>query len=58
MLVFVEADWPLIGGSFATGGVDVLWPTKAIERMTTTSRPPLANARAVHRHLAGAFPVA
>jgi len=28
VLCFVEADWPLVGGSFTTRGVDVLWPGK------------------------------
>lgn len=28
VLCFVEADWPLIGGDFTIGGVDVLWPKK------------------------------
>lgn len=27
-LCFVEADWPLIGGSFLTQGVAVLWPRR------------------------------
>ena len=27
-LCFVEADWPLIGGVFATRGVHVLWPKR------------------------------
>ncbi|GAA5198499.1 hypothetical protein GCM10023346_35790 [Arthrobacter gyeryongensis] len=27
-LCFVEADWPLIGGAFATGGIHVLWPNR------------------------------
>ena len=27
-LCFVEADWPLIGGAFATRGVQVLWPKR------------------------------
>jgi len=27
-LCFVEADWPLIGGAFATRGVHVLWPKR------------------------------
>jgi hypothetical protein len=27
-LCFVEADWPLIGGTFATRGVQVLWPRR------------------------------
>ena len=28
VLCFVEADWPLIGGSFTTRGVEALWPKK------------------------------
>lgn len=27
-LCFIEADWPLIGGAFATRGVHVLWPKR------------------------------
>ena len=27
-LCFVEADWPLIGGAFATRGIQVLWPKR------------------------------
>ncbi len=27
-LCFVEADWPLLGGSFATRGVHALWPRR------------------------------
>ncbi|MEZ2388109.1 hypothetical protein AB6813_00940 [bacterium RCC_150] len=27
-LCFVEADWPLIGGPFATRGIHVLWPKR------------------------------
>lgn len=34
VLCFVEADWPLIGGAFATGGVHVLWPRKALEPLS------------------------
>ena len=32
-LCFVAADWPLIGGSFATRGVHVLWPKKLATRL-------------------------
>lgn len=28
VLCFLDADWPLIGGSFAIGGVDVVWPKR------------------------------
>jgi hypothetical protein len=33
-LCFVDADWPLIGGAFATRGIHVLWP-KRLARMLT-----------------------
>jgi hypothetical protein len=31
MLCFVDADWPLFGGSFRTRGIAVVWPRKAAE---------------------------
>lgn len=33
VLCFVEADWPLIGGSFTTRGVDVLWPKRLYSKL-------------------------
>jgi len=33
VLCFVEADWPLIGGSFVVQGVHVLWPRKLTNRL-------------------------
>jgi len=33
VLCFVEADWPLIGGSFMTRGVYVLWPKRLVKVM-------------------------
>lgn len=33
-LCFVEADWPLIGGSFVTQGVHVLWPRRLAKLIT------------------------
>jgi hypothetical protein len=35
-LCFVEADWPLIGGSFVADGVEVLWAKKLVERIRAT----------------------
>jgi hypothetical protein len=58
MLCFIEADWPLIGGSFTTGGIDVLWPAKAAEKITADGPLTDNQAVALHRHLAGAFPAA
>ena len=34
VLCFVEADWPLIGGSFAVQGIDVLWMKKLKAMLT------------------------
>jgi hypothetical protein len=34
-LCFVEADWPLLGGSFSVRGVEVLWPKKASARVSS-----------------------
>ncbi len=33
-LCFVEADWPLIGGAFATRGIHVLWPKRLAKVLT------------------------
>ena len=37
VLCFVEADWPLIGGSFTTRGVHVLWPRELVKVLARTS---------------------
>lgn len=58
MLVFIEGDWPVIGGSFTVGGLNVLWPKKA--RKIITAPGPLGDDRlhVLHRHLAAEFPPA
>jgi hypothetical protein len=33
-LAFVDADWPLIGGSFTTRGVHVLWPKRLVSMLS------------------------
>lgn len=38
VLCFVDADWPLIGGSFAIDGVMVMWPKK-LKAMLTEAGP-------------------
>ena len=58
VLCFVEADWPLIGGAFTTGGVHVLWPKKALELVATPGPLNDQRAREIHRSLALAFPPA
>jgi len=58
MLCFIDADWPLIGGSFTTRGVDVLWPKKAAEILLRTGPLTESVISAVVDHLAGHFPPA
>jgi len=58
-LCFVEADWPLIGGSFEVNGIHVLWPKLLVKRLTETSAAgPPVDVDTVHAQLAIAFPVA
>jgi hypothetical protein len=58
MLCFVEGDWPLIGGSFTIGGLDVLWPKKAREIITAPGALNDDRLRVLHRHIADEFPPA
>lgn len=58
MLCFVEADWPLFGGTFVIDSVDVLGPKKAAERLTGPGPIDQAEVYEIHRALAVAFPVA
>ena len=39
-LCFVEADWPLIGGSFTTNEVHVLWPKLLTKRLVEANEGP------------------
>jgi hypothetical protein len=58
VLCFLDADWPLLGGSFAVDGIAVLWP-RALYKQLSAPGPLDADAIAqVHRALAAAFPVA
>ena len=58
MLCFVDADWPLFGGSFQIDGVDVLWPRKAYEQLTSPGALAPTIVDEIHRRLAEAFPIA
>ena len=58
LLCFVEADWPLVGGSFVIDDVDVLWPKKVAEHLTEPGGLDDAMTERVHRVLAAAFPAA
>lgn len=56
MLVFLDADWPLIGGAFVTQQVTVLWPKKAAETITRPGPLDPTRIDALHRALADALP--
>lgn len=58
MLCFVDADWPLIGGSFVVDGIDILWPKKAAERIAVPGTISPTTCIDVQRILAAAFPSA
>ena len=55
VLCFVGADWSLIGGPFATGGVHVLWPKKALELLSKPGPLNDQSAREIHRTFASSF---
>ncbi len=55
VLCFVEADWPLIGGSFSTRGVEVLWPKKLASRVQQPGALTEHEIERVYRSLAAAF---
>jgi len=58
VLCFVEADWPLIGGSFVIDGVDVLWPKKLAERLLVAGSLTVGAIDQAHRALAAKLVVA
>ena len=58
VLCFLDADWPLIGGSFRVRGFDVLWPRLVQKLVGATGTLEPAGVVALHRLLANAFPPA
>lgn len=58
VLCFLDADWPLIGGSFSIQGVDVVWPRKARELLTRPGPVPADVLPGLHQYLAESFPPA
>ena len=58
MLCFVDADWPLIGGSFTTRAVQVMWPKKAAAELQKPGPLDEAQIDAITRTIADAFPPA
>ena len=58
VLCFVEADWPLFGGSFTVDGLHVLWPAKAAELIRKPGALDDATIERVYQSLARALPTA
>jgi hypothetical protein len=55
-LAFVDADWPMIGGSFTTRRVHVVWP-KRLQRLLLAAGP-VQDVAGTHRTLSKRFPPA
>jgi hypothetical protein len=55
-LAFVDADWPLIGGSFSTRGVHVLWPKRLQKLLLRPGQ--LEDVAGIRKALARHFPAA
>ena len=58
VLCFVGADWPLLGGSFTTRGVEVLWPKKLSSKLGTSGPLGPEAIGQIHQALATALPCA
>lgn len=55
VLCFVEADWPLIGGTFTTRGVQALWPKKLYPKLQAEGPFTADPVAEIHRKLAHAL---
>lgn len=58
VLCFVEADWPLFGGSFVTRDVLVVWPKRLYPKLQAEGTLDAARIEGLHRQLAAALPPA
>lgn len=58
VLCFVEADWPLFGGSFITRGVETLWPKKLFAKLNADGPYEPETIAKTHRALATSLPPA
>ena len=55
-LAFVDADWPLVGGSFTIRGIHVLWPKRLAKLLVEPGE--VEDVAAIHAALARRFPPA
>lgn len=58
VLCFVDADWPLIGGSFTTRTVEALWPNKLYRKLHADGPLTVDAIADLHRKLATGLPEA
>lgn len=58
VLCFVGADWPLVGGTFTTRGVQALWPSKLYHQLQAEGPVTAGKVAELHRKLASALPSA
>jgi hypothetical protein len=58
VLCFVEADWPLIGGSFTTRGVEALRPKRLYPKLKADGPLLTQTVAEVHRRLGSSLPPA
>jgi hypothetical protein len=58
VLCFVESDWPLLGSSFTSRGVEVLWPKKLYQKLKADGPVGIETVIEAHRALASALPPA
>lgn len=58
VLCFVDADWPLVGGSFSTRGVEALWPKKLYSKLGAEGSLAITTLDDIHRRLASSLPPA
>lgn len=56
VLCFIDAEWPLIGGSFVTRGVEVLWPKKLYPKLAAHGPLNLGDIATVHQRMAVSLP--
>ena len=56
MLCFVDADWPLIGGSFTVHGIGVVSPKRAARQICDGDELAVETVIAARRVLRVAFP--
>jgi hypothetical protein len=56
VLCFIDAEWPLFGGSFSTAGVSIAWPKKVSELICAEPDISGDDVALALNHLAHAFP--